>query len=220
MRLMQWIALLAMLGLPEAFAGEIRCKVIAISDGDTFTCLDTKKNQIKVRMSSIDTPESGQPYGKKAKEILSNLIFSKTIDLKTEGADRYGRVIGHAYIGGVHINREMVALGAAWVYRQYNNDPSLISIELAAKQSRLGLWSLPEADIVPPWEWRHLGKQLRPIVSDRKAKMSLTSSGVCGSKRYCGQMSSCSEARFYLEKCGVFSLDRDRDGVPCEKICR
>ncbi len=41
----------------------------------------------------------------------------------------------------------------------------------------------------------------------------------CGGKRRCGQMQSCAEARFYLQICGVRSLDRDGDGVPCESLC-
>ena len=40
----------------------------------------------------------------------------------------------------------------------------------------------------------------------------------CGTKKYCSQMSSCSEARFYLQ-CGVTRLDGDKDGVPCESLC-
>ena len=40
----------------------------------------------------------------------------------------------------------------------------------------------------------------------------------CG-KRMCGQMNSCAEARFHLNQCGVRSLDRDRDGIPCESLC-
>jgi hypothetical protein len=32
-------------------------------------------------------------------------------------------------------------------------------------------------------------------------------------------MVSCEEARFYLTTCGVSSLDRDHDGVPCEALC-
>lgn len=40
----------------------------------------------------------------------------------------------------------------------------------------------------------------------------------CG-KRTCKQMDSCAEARYHLEQCGVKSLDRDKDGVPCESIC-
>lgn len=41
----------------------------------------------------------------------------------------------------------------------------------------------------------------------------------CEGKTKCAQMNSCSEAVFYLEQCGVTRLDRDRDGVPCEKNC-
>lgn len=41
----------------------------------------------------------------------------------------------------------------------------------------------------------------------------------CAGKRKCGEMASCEEARFYLTKCGVGSLDRDKDGVPCESLC-
>ena len=42
----------------------------------------------------------------------------------------------------------------------------------------------------------------------------------CGGKRHCKQMSSCTEAKHYLHDCGVSSLDRNGDGVPCEKLCR
>ena len=42
----------------------------------------------------------------------------------------------------------------------------------------------------------------------------------CGTKRVCGDMSSCAEARFHFEQCGMSKLDRDHDGVPCETICR
>jgi hypothetical protein len=41
----------------------------------------------------------------------------------------------------------------------------------------------------------------------------------CGTKRKCGEMSSCAEARFYLEECGLTRLDGDGDGVPCEALC-
>ena len=43
---------------------------------------------------------------------------------------------------------------------------------------------------------------------------------ICGFKRYCGEMSGCVEARFYFTQCGLSRLDGDRDGVPCETLCR
>ena len=42
----------------------------------------------------------------------------------------------------------------------------------------------------------------------------------CGSKRYCKEMTSCSEARAFLTQCGLSRLDRDKDGIPCESLCR
>jgi hypothetical protein len=43
----------------------------------------------------------------------------------------------------------------------------------------------------------------------------------CPSRRYCTQISSCQEARFYLANCSWgHYLDGDNDGVPCEKLCR
>ena len=41
-----------------------------------------------------------------------------------------------------------------------------------------------------------------------------------GAKRYCREMTSCAEARFYLEGRGLTQLDGDGDGVPCEAIRR
>ncbi|WP_092525996.1 endonuclease [Onishia taeanensis] len=42
----------------------------------------------------------------------------------------------------------------------------------------------------------------------------------CSTRKTCGAMASCEEARFHLEQCGNGRLDRDKDGVPCEAMCR
>ena len=42
----------------------------------------------------------------------------------------------------------------------------------------------------------------------------------CSGKRVCREMASCAEAVFNLRQCGASQLDRDRDGIPCESICR
>ena len=75
-------------------------KVVAISDGDTFTLLTTDKKQIKVRLSEIDTPEKGQPFGSRTQEALSDLIFSKDVLVIQDDIDRYGRLVGHVYVDG------------------------------------------------------------------------------------------------------------------------
>jgi hypothetical protein len=33
-------------------------------------------------------------------------------------------------------------------------------------------------------------------------------------------MTSCEEARFYLARCGLTTIDGNRDGEPCEDLCR
>ncbi len=65
-------------------------------------------------------------------------------------------------------------------------------------------------------------KRADPLMSPTTspAAASDTSRWQCGAKRRCGEMTSCDEARFYLTTCGVHSLDGDRDGVPCNSLCR
>ncbi len=47
------------------------------------------------------------------------------------------------------------------------------------------------------------------------------SAEACPSRRYCTQISSCQEARYYLANCSWGpKLDGDGDGVPCESMCR
>jgi hypothetical protein len=37
------------------------------------------------------------------------------------------------------------------------------------------------------------------------------------SKSSCARMTSCAEAFFHQERCGVSGMDGDRDGIPCEQ---
>jgi len=54
----------------------------------------------------------------------------------------------------------------------------------------------------------------------RNKSKTTTGSFTCSGKKTCSQMASCAEAQFYLNTCGVKSLDGDKDGVPCDKICK
>jgi endonuclease YncB( thermonuclease family) len=58
-----------------ATAAEIAGRVVSISDGDTLTILDQSQRQTRIRLAEIDTPESHQPYGSRAKQALSDLAF-------------------------------------------------------------------------------------------------------------------------------------------------
>ncbi len=38
----------------------------------------------------------------------------------------------------------------------------------------------------------------------------------CDGRTYCSQMTSCEEAKFFLENCPDPKMDGDDDGIPCE----
>jgi len=64
-------------------------------------------------------------------------------------------------------------------------------------------------------------KPKRVVKAKPKPKRVIKATRTCKSnKKYCKHMSSCSEARFYLNTCGRKRLDRDKDGIPCESICQ
>ncbi|MEP7099395.1 MAG: excalibur calcium-binding domain-containing protein [Burkholderiales bacterium] len=39
----------------------------------------------------------------------------------------------------------------------------------------------------------------------------------CDGRTQCAQMSSCTEARYFLQNCPGVEMDSDRNGIPCEK---
>jgi hypothetical protein len=109
----------------------------------------------------------------------------------------------------------MIREGHAWVYRKYLDGRTLLDDESHARANGLGLWSLHEAQRVPPWDWRRGKRKAEP-----KPELVPDQTFSCGTKRKCSEMASCEEARFYLEECGLSLLDGDGDGVPCESLCR
>jgi hypothetical protein len=54
-----------------------------------------------------------------------------------------------------------------------------------------------------------------------KFPSSPRSSFTCDSRKYCTQMTSCAEAKYFLSNCPSVKMDGDRDGIPCEdQLCR
>lgn len=207
-------------------AAEYAGRVVGVSDGDTLTLLvpdGASFKQVKVRLGEIDTPESKQPYGERAKQTLSDLAFGKQARVVVQDTDRYGRTVGRVYVGNLDVNAEMIGRGAAWVYRDYAKDPSLYRLENEAKAAKRGLWALPEAQRCAPWDWRKNAcptSAAAPASPAASAPKAATGGGfTCAGKRRCREMTSCEEAKFYLSQCGAGSLDGNKDGVPCENLC-
>nr|DAP00288.1 MAG TPA: nuclease-like protein [Caudoviricetes sp.] len=129
-------------------------KVVSVHDGDTITIL-AEKEQIKIRLFGIDAPELKQPYGKKSKQFLSNLIARQIVEVKENGNDRYGRTIGTVFLNGEDINAQMVENGYAWAFRKFSK--KYAPQESEAKFEKRGLW---RDNPTPPWEWR---KRIYPL---------------------------------------------------------
>ena len=70
-----------LLAAPPKVTEEISGKVVGVTDGDTITVL-VNKETIKVRLEGIDAPESGQSYGTKSKQALSEMVFGKAVTVK------------------------------------------------------------------------------------------------------------------------------------------
>ena len=151
------LLLMALPALAETLSG----RVVAIADGDTLTVLTKGREQVRVRLSDIDTPERRQPYGQRARERLSDLAFGKQVQVVVRDTDRYGRTVGRVWADGMDVNAAMVRDGAAWVYRRYSQDEGLRQAEDEARTARRGLWGLPEAERTPPWEWRAAERRSR-----------------------------------------------------------
>lgn len=138
-------------------AETITGKVVAVSDGDTITVLDSNKRQVKVRLAQIDAPEKKQNYGQASKQALSGLVFGRQVTVDVETIDRYKRTVGKVLVSGVDANLRQVQSGMAWVYRQYAKDQAYYAAENSARSANLGLWS--QSEPTPPWDYRKQRKQ-------------------------------------------------------------
>lgn len=162
-----WLSILAVLKiliLPTlVLAGEYQ--VTRVIDGDTLV---VQKGSVKltIRLVAIDAPETskkkhkpGQPFSQQSAKLLAKLALSRSVDVKSYGADRYGRVLGEVFADGNIVNLEMVKAGLAEVYRGtpasgQDVGPYWRAEEEARKAGR-GMWQLGDK-YVSPREWRRM----------------------------------------------------------------
>lgn len=155
-----FISFLYLLLNSSAIASAISGRVVKVADGDTITNLTPEKNQIKIRLYGIDTPERKQPYCKKAGKFTSSLVAGKDLKVEVYDIDRYGRTVGVVYVDGINVNQEILRAGFAWQYRKYCGAsfcPGWFKLEQEARAAKMGIWADPNP--VPPWEWRRLRKK-------------------------------------------------------------
>lgn len=200
-------ALLTFLWIAVVHAETFTAHVIAVLDGDTVIVQQANR-KTTVRLAGIDAPEKMQDFGTASRDTLAALVLRKDVSVTTKAVDDYGRVVALLQAGRINVNEEQVRRGMAWESSHYHADKALSGLQAEAQRARRGLWATESP--VPPWAFRKTHAGTREMEA---------SDAACGKKRYCSQMVSCEEARFYFSQCRVKTLDKNSDGVPCESLC-
>ena len=132
---------------------EISGRVIRIKDGDTIEILYDGM-PLTIRLAHIDCPEKNQPFGTIAKKFISDLCFDQVVTIENDNKfDRYRRLIGVIITpSGDTINKELVKAGLAWHFKVYSLDQEYSTLEMIAREKKLGLWV--DENATAPWVWR------------------------------------------------------------------
>ncbi|WP_299651142.1 thermonuclease family protein [uncultured Jannaschia sp.] len=173
-----------------------------VTDGDTIVIGGTR-----IRLEGLDAPESGQschdaggrsyPCGGRAANALDALIARRTVSCRSEGTDRYDRMLGTCWVaaelpgntgasGGVpaaggigSLNERMVAAGWALAYRRYST--AYVGVERRAQTDGRGIW---QGAHTPPWDYRR-GQRLMSTTAPAaraSAPSSVANSSNCAIK--------------------------------------
>ena len=130
--------------------------LVSVGDGDTVRVIDKSGAKVTIRLACIDAPETGQgSSGKWSTKTLKGMIQGKSISLKSQVKDRYGRTVAEIYVGATNINLQMVRKGAAFTYRQYLKQcdrDAYLNAESMAKRDKQGVWGPYQTQL--PWEYR------------------------------------------------------------------
>ena len=138
--------------------------VLRVYDGDTILVSGSDEHKV-IRLLGIDAPETskgkgkpGQPYSKKARRYLSDLILNRDVTLVVYGEDRYHRTLAVVYRDARDINHAMIKAGLAEVYQGRTPDgfdkAPYLKTEAEARQTQTGMWRQGQ-DYVSPIRWKH-----------------------------------------------------------------
>ncbi len=132
-------------------------QVAQVLDGDTLEVM-VGKRRVRVHVNGVDAPELRQPWGKQARAALEQMVIGQQVDLLPVGPDRGSRLTAVVFVGESEVGAALVSAGNAWADRHAlrPSDAGLCEVEQTAREGRLGLWSLPAAQRVPPWDYRGL----------------------------------------------------------------
>ena len=140
----------------RALSGPV--ELVSVGDGDTIRVRGGDGKQTTIRLACIDAPERAQgESGARATATLRGLLPSagRTVEIRPQTIDHYGRTIAEVYAGGENMNLSLVRSGAVYVYRRYLNGcdrSTYLQAEADAERRRLGVWRWGNEE--RPWDFR------------------------------------------------------------------
>ncbi len=205
--------------------------LVKVIDGDTIEVNINGKNE-RIRYIGIDTPEmdDNRPdikcFAEEAKSRnaeLLNASFTLESDSSQTDRDKYNRLLRYVILNdGSNVSEILIEEGHGYEYTYdipYKYQSEFKNAQKSAENELSGLWD--------PTHSCYDKKQStqEPVTNNSQSNTQNNqpaqgSSYTCGAKRYCTQMATCDEAYFYYNNCGLTRLDGDKDGVPCETLCR
>ena len=125
--------------LSQSKTSDQSIEVLEVLDGDTIL-LDQK---VRLRLRHVDAPELRYCGGEEAKQLLTNLVKGKSIQIKEEIRDQFGRPLGLVYVGDTLINEKMLSSGWSRFHHDTTSQKdSLKKIADKVKAEKKGLYSL------------------------------------------------------------------------------
>ena len=141
--------------IKDLMQANILIAVERVVDGDTIRASNLEQS---VRLWGIDAPETDQPGGQQATEMLESLLKPGELLLAQDaGTDRYGRTLAVITANnGANVNFRMVEAGWAFPYYGPGDEPN-VCLETAqhyAQTTYQGLWATGRNGGIRPWDWR------------------------------------------------------------------
>lgn len=144
-------------GLPAAAAervyAEAGCELVPGMTGRVESIIDATTLRLEggaeLRLAGVETMPPSAEAAIAAEAFLAGLALGRTVDVRSGpvAADRYGRMVGHAYLptdtGNTSVGALLVASGLARVSVPLGDAScigELLAAERAARDAGLGLW--------------------------------------------------------------------------------
>jgi len=154
-------------------AQSLHATLVSQSSGTAFAVLDSSEKLKRVKLTGVDAPERRQRFATESRQLASQWLGTKPIDIAIDGTDKDARILGRVVTDGRDVGLVLIEAGLAWCDPA---DDKLLSEQIRtayraaceqAKSQRRGVWQ--EANPTPPWEYRRI-PQFDPLPAQTRAE--------------------------------------------------